>query len=67
MARVLSEKESEKLRNQSAKEIAKKVAAQAKEGKSFELDPEGHSSGVIPERVWQNQPGKNIENPEEVA
>jgi len=39
---------------QSKGAVARKLAAQEKEGKTFEE----HGQGVIPEAVWKNLPGK---------
>lgn len=57
MAQAPEKTEVKKLRRQSLGADARKLAAQEKEGKTFEQ----HGQGVIPEAVWQNLPGKTEE------
>lgn len=54
MAQAPTEKEVDKLLEQSQKADDKKVASQEKQGKDFV----NNGQGVIPEAVWKNLPGK---------
>lgn len=54
MANVPTEKEVNRLQNQSLKTEEKKVASQAKLDKEFV----NSGQGVIPETVWKELPGK---------
>lgn len=58
MARTLTQQEIELLQSKTIEAIEKKRKAQAKQGKDFIVDSEGHHSGVIPEKIWKNLPGK---------
>ena len=54
MAQIPTEKEVEKLLEQSQKAEDKKLASQKKQGKTFV----NNGQGVIPEPIWKNLPGK---------
>lgn len=54
MANVPTEDEVKKIQEKAAKEEQRKIASQKKQGKDFV----NHGQGVIPEKVWQNLPGK---------
>lgn len=57
MAKSPTEKEVEKLVNQSESQEQRKLASQEKQGKTFV----NQGQGVIPETVWKNLPGKTEE------
>jgi len=62
MARVLTPEEAEKIQKEAQKVEDKKIASQLKEGKDFV----NTGAGVMPEKVWKNPLGKNLD-PTEVA
>lgn len=64
MAHIPTETEVKELQQKSNEAIEKKTIKQHLLGKEFVLDEFGHSSGVIPETVWENLPGKKLDNPE---
>lgn len=53
MALVPDEHEVKRAQLETAEAISNKLSDQQALGKGFEVDPEGHSPGVIPEEVWQ--------------
>lgn len=61
MATIPTEDEVKKLQSITEEEIEKKVDSQAKIGKEFIL-PDGGGSGVMPEEVWKNLPGRIIQD-----
>lgn len=62
MANIPSQEEIDKITTKNSEEIADKTAAQKSLGKAFNLPADGHGSGVVPEEVWQNLPGKTEQN-----
>ena len=58
MANIPSEQEIKQIQDQNDQEIADKLESQIAQGKSFNISPDGHGPGVVPEPVWQNLPGK---------
>lgn len=62
MAQVLSPEESQKIRLEARKVEDKKILSQAKQNKDFV----NTGAGVMPEKVWKNPVGKNLD-PDEVA
>lgn len=60
MAHIPTEKEVEKLLEQSKKADEKKLVSQEKQGKDFV----NNGQGVIPETVWKNLPGKHLDEGE---
>lgn len=63
MAKVPTEKEVAKLLEQTAAKDEKKLASQQAQGKDFV----NNGQGVIPESVWKNLPGKQLDDDEAVA
>lgn len=62
MAQIPSEEQIKEITEKNDQEIADKVAAQAAEGKGFDLPADGHGPGVLPEEIWKNLPGKTEQN-----
>lgn len=62
MANIPTQEQVAKLHKQSRDAISKKRRVQKKQGKGF-VD---YGQGVIPERVWQNLPGKTLDKSEGV-
>ena len=54
MAQVPSEDEIRSAQFETGLEIELKRADQESQGKSFEVNEDGHGPGVIPEDVWQS-------------
>jgi hypothetical protein len=57
MAQVLKPEESEKIRFEARKVEDKKILSQGKQGKDFV----NTGAGVMPEKVWKNPVGKDLE------
>lgn len=62
MAIVPSSDEVRDLQAKSAGEENEKARAQREQNKDFV----NHGQGVIPEEIWQNLPGKKIDNEEDI-
>lgn len=62
MAHAPSKEQVSQLHKQSRDADSKKRRTQKKQGKDFI----NHGQGVMPERVWQDRPGKKTESTEEV-
>lgn len=59
MATRSTPEEIERANAQTELEIKQKAEAQAAEGKSFIVAPDGHGPGVVPEDVWQGHKEQN--------
>ena len=62
MANIPSEEHIRELQEENDKAIADKTVEQLQQGKTFNISGDGHGSGVVPEEIWQNLPGKKEQN-----
>ena len=53
MAQVPSEDEIKEAQLDTELQIADKKQSQEAQGKGFDVDPDGHAPGVVPEDIWQ--------------